>query len=452
MRTILATALLGAALLLASCAGPKRLPPAATDPATRPPVPPPVPQLLGVGIAEEQDELVLTADGPALLLDGRQRRLLARVAPGRSVTCWRGAGGVGWRTADASGQASTVIFQVDDPGHRVRHADAGYRGEFLVIPAPAGPGLTLVNHVALEDYLRGVVPWEIGRHGCDALAAVEAQAVAARTYTVSHLGARRARGFDVFASVMDQVYRGADGEDALCNEAVARTAGLVLRHGGEEITAYYSANCGGVSSNVEEVWAHAARPYLTSRKDGPRDGRGWCQEYKHFRWEETWTRVHLEELLAAKLPEYLAYVERGSRAAWAGAAFTRGDGHGNRARPGGLRDLVIRERTTSGRVARLDVVTEAGTYHVRGDRVRWILPPPGGHPAILRSALFDLDLTRRDGRIVTVRARGRGYGHGIGMCQTGALGMARRGRDVTAILEHYYPGASLVRLGGSPAP
>ena len=443
---------LAALVLLGACAGPKRMPPVGDQGDAPLPTGPEVPVLLGVGLVEGSVVLELRASGPALLLEGRQRRLLARVATGVTVTCRRRGDELVWEVADASGQAGSVILQPDDPDDRVLHDTSSYRGEFLVITTPDGTGLTLVNNVQLEGYLRGVVPYEIGRHGQDELAAVEAQAVAARTYTVSHLGARRSHGFDVFASVMDQVYRGSAQEDSLCNEAVERTAGLVLRHDGREITAYYSACCGGETSNIQEVWSRGAEPYLVSHRDGPRDGLPYCGNYKHFRWTETWTRARLERVMTITLPAYLEHMAREDRAAWAGDLFTRGDGHGDSSVPGGLRDLEIRRRTTSGRVALLDVTTEAGTYHLRGDRVRWVFPPPGGHPAILRSAFFDLEVERRDGVILSVRATGRGYGHGIGMCQTGALEMARRGIDMTRILEHYYPGTVLARFAGPAAP
>jgi stage II sporulation protein D len=85
----------------------------------------------------------------------------------------------------------------------------------------------------------------------------------------------------------------------------------------------------------------------------------------------------------------------------------------------------------------------AGTYHVRGDRVRWVLTPASGNPNILRSALFELEVVRDDERLREVSVRGRGFGHGIGLCQTGALGMAAGGQSWRDILAHYYPGATL---------
>lgn len=430
-------------LLLAGCAGPKRLPPIAVEPGAPPPARPAAPLLLGVGLVEAEPALELAADGPCLLLEAGSGEPLARVESGR-LSCRRRSDAVDWQVGADGGTAAGVILQPLDPDHRVHWGDEAFRGEFLVRPTPGRGGLTLVNQVELEDYLRGVVPWEIGRHGRDRLAALEAQAVAARTYTVSHLGARADRGFDLFASVMDQVYRGCAGEDDLCNEAVARTAGLVLLWQDREIDAYYSACCGGTSSQVEEVWPREGRPYLVSRADAADGGPDHCAGSRYYRWSEEWTAGQLEAILQRTLPAYLDYVDQSPlRREWAGPVFTPAARDGDPRRPGRLLDLAIGGRTTGGRVADLAVTTAAGTYHVRGDRTRWVLEPAGGQPEILRSARFDLEL-RRDGReLRRVVARGRGFGHGIGLCQEGALEMARRGSDFREILAHYYPGTRL---------
>jgi stage II sporulation protein D len=347
-----------------------------------------------------------------------------------------------WQAGDQTGQAGSLFLQPLDPGEVLRWEGAPYYGEFLLIPA--GEGVTVVNVVEMEAYLCGVVPWEIGRHERPALAALEAQAVAARTYTLAHLGEREALGFDVWADVQDQVYRGADGLDDLCNEAVGRTAGLVLEYSGQEIEAYYCSTCGGWTSDVAEVWPRPARPYLRSHPDAVGDGQPFCAGARHYSWETTWDSQDLQRLLAQSLPEYLDYLGVASRAAWAGEAFTPRTEGADPRRPGRLWSLVISQRTSSGRIGRLDVATDAGVYHVRGDRIRWVLRPADGEPAILRSALFQLETkVNQQGRLERITARGRGFGHGVGLCQTGALAMARQGYSCREILAHYYPGARM---------
>jgi len=400
------------------------------------------PVLVRVGLAEEQLEVGLRATGPCYVLADRERRRVGRSDGHTPITARRTATGVSWSVGGDQGRAATIVVQPIDPASCVIWEDQQYRGELFLFPTVDGAGLTVANLVELEAYLCGVVPWEIGRPQRDALAALEAQAIAARTYTISHLGARQQRGFDVWASVMDQVYRGSADEHALCNEAIANTSGLVLRHGGDEIEAYYCSTCGGTTSTVEEVWPRAARPYLRSRTDA-RNGTRFCAGSKYYDWRVSWSRQQLEQILARTLPEYLDYMSNDARAAWAGTLFTPARGAVDRRRPGSLRDLTIVQRTTSGRIGRLDITTDAGTYHVRGDRVRWVLPPADANPVILRSALFDVELDLADGRPARVTASGHGFGHGVGMCQVGALAMARQGYSSVQILEHYYAGAVL---------
>jgi len=435
--------------VLSGCAGPKRLPPVVIEPEGPSGPGRQMPDLLGVGLLENELGLEIYAESAALLVDGKSGRTLLRLdQTGQRVACERSADEVVWRSGGNSGRAKALILRPVDVDTRVSQGDFEYRGEFLVICAPIGAGLTLVNNVDLESYLKGVVPWEIGRHPEERLAALQAQAVAARTYTVSHWGARRSRGFDVFASVMDQVYKGSADEDPVCNQAVDSTTGLVLKDGGQEIEAYYSACCGGTASNIHEVWARAPRSYLKQTADGPdRHGQSYCADSRYFHWRESWTSGQLTEILQETLPAFLDWIaESPARTKWSGPVFSPRDGTSDSRRPGKLWNLEILSRTTSGRVADLAVSTDAGVYHVRGDRTRWVLRPAGGNPFILRSAMFDLELERDGTQLQRVAVRGRGFGHGIGLCQTGALVRADQGQTYDEILAHYYPGAVLTRL------
>jgi len=406
------------------------------------------PTLLGVGLAEGQSQLVLKTDGPALVLDSQSGKRLQRFgADGGQLKCSRQGDRVVWIVNGFRSEHGGVILQPLDPAQRLSHDDKDYRGDFLVIPSPKTGGLTLVNQVGLEAYLCGVVPWEIGRHGKEKKAALAAQAVAARTYTISHLGSRRELGFDVYASVMDQVYKGSRHEDPLCNEAIEETAGLVLVNDEHLVDAYYSACCGGHSSRVEKVWPRKAETYLVDHPDSPGEGqKAFCAESKYFNWVESWSAGRLEEILQETLPAYLSYMTKGQRPAWARPSFTSRKAGVDPMRPGKLLDLEITDYTPSGRVAQLLVSTEAGMYHIRGDRVRWVLAPASGKPVILRSAGFELEKVRRGGQLTEISIRGRGFGHGIGLCQTGALEMAAQGYTAAEILIHYYPGSVLRRL------
>jgi stage II sporulation protein D len=295
-----------------------------------------------------------------------------------------------------------------------------YRGELEI--SSRNDSLFIVNVIPLEDYLRGVLPGEIGRQTQENAAA--AQAVAARTYTVKKLGQYGNLPFDLFASVQDQVYEGLDGENALASAAVHSTQGLVLSGDEGLVDAYYSSTCGGMRSDISVVWPH--REAMDELRGGP-DGEGghaWCRESPHFEWKEFWSGERLTELVRRHLPQ-----EEGQR---------------DERVEGPLTDIVVRTDEDCGRIREIEYCWKGGSAKVRGDRNRWILRRPDG--AILRSVFLDLQVEKQDGIVTRVVAQGRGNGHGVGMCQMGAIARARAGQGFRKILEAYYPGAEIRNL------
>lgn len=285
--------------------------------------------------------------------------------------------------------------------------------------------LTLVNHVPVETYLRGVVPWEIGRPSEDALEAVKAQAIAARTYTYSHLGHWEGLGFDLYADTRDQVYRGLTGTAEITDRAVRETTHRVAVHRGELIRAYYSSTNGGFGATLTDVWQKEGAEYLRGARDADARGRSYCADSPHFRWTETWSARELGEVIRANLPAEL------------GRQLSPWD-------IGTVENVEVVARDASGRVQRLRITTDLDTYEVWGDRIRWVLRPVRGRFDMLRSTMFSLEPVRRDGKLVGWIARGGGFGHGVGLCQTGALGRARAGQDAATILRAYYQGIDVV--------
>ena len=135
-----------------------------------------------------------------------------------------------------------------------------YRGLLEVRPGAAAT-LTVVNVVHLEDYLRGVVPNELSPEAFPQIEALKAQAVAARTYALSHLGDYSAKGYDVCATPSCQVYRGPSSEHPLTDRAVAETTGIVATWRGRAIHAYYTSTCGGHTEEGGAIFDDDA-PYL----------------------------------------------------------------------------------------------------------------------------------------------------------------------------------------------
>ena len=135
-----------------------------------------------------------------------------------------------------------------------------YRGRFVI--RPAGSDVLLINEIAMEQYLRGVVPVEMGPYVFPELEALKAQAVAARTYTVAHLGDHDDEGWDICDTPACQAYHGAGAEHRLTDRAVAETAGLIATFQGDPIDAMYTSTCGGHTEDAAELFDGRGAPYL----------------------------------------------------------------------------------------------------------------------------------------------------------------------------------------------
>jgi stage II sporulation protein D len=148
----------------------------------------------------------------------------------------------------------------------VRIGNKDYRGEIHLVLNPRGR-INVVNALPLEDYLRGVVPLELSPVAYPEIEALKAQAVAARSYALAHLGQHRDEGFDLVDDTRAQVYGGLSAERELTNRAIDATRGMAAVFPNEDgklvpIEALYSANCGGRTENNDEVFGGKPLPYL----------------------------------------------------------------------------------------------------------------------------------------------------------------------------------------------
>jgi len=350
--------------------------------------------------------------------------VLAESSRGGTVSLQRLSSGLQVRM-DATGQSarSEGDLVIDAGTSPLSVGGVWYSGRVLA-RASEGSGIDLINLVPLETYLEGVVPHEIGSPGPDAYAAIEAQTIAARTYALSRMDLNRARPYDVEAGVMDQVYRGNERRNRLASSAVQETRGLVLKYQGSLCDAYYSATCGGHTSDIRRMWPDRPdAPFLHGSLDrGSGDTESFCAQARNFRWCYSFSGRALGNTLRQTLPPLVGVPA---------------------ASIGGLMDLRIAKRSPSGRVERLEIVTSTGTYTVQGDKIRRALMLDVTKGRILPSAMFDLDKRMAGDTLASVNIVGGGNGHGIGMCQNGAIGMARRGYAYDMILQHYYPGSEL---------
>lgn len=134
-----------------------------------------------------------------------------------------------------------------------------YRGYFIVYNRNGA--LTIINHVDIEDYIKGVVPSEMPSSWNHE--AHKAQAIAARSYALANLGKRANAGYDLKDTPEDQAYGGATVESLQTNNAVDETKGIVLIYDLKIIPAFYSASAGGQTCSASDVWMKNL-PYLKS--------------------------------------------------------------------------------------------------------------------------------------------------------------------------------------------
>ncbi len=299
-----------------------------------------------------------------------------------------------------------------------------YRGKLKLTINPGGGTFDAVNVVPLEPYLAGVIGAEMP--GYWELAALKAQAIAARTYCLyikRHFGTRR--NWDVRKTQAHQVYLGVNAESAQIWNAINRTHGRILvceqTNGAEDIfPAYYSSVCGGYTENSRYVFGQTDTNWA-----GPGPLAGvicpYCKDVaKHnlFFWPAAqFEKTIVTEKLLKRYPKLkkLGKIER----------------------------IIAAKQSDYGEFSRLTLLkllgSTGGSDFLRAEDFRLAIDPTGW---ILKSAVCKI--IDKPGKWVF--EAGRGYGHGVGMCQCGAEGMARKGKTAKQILAHYYPGSKIVRV------
>ncbi len=151
-----------------------------------------------------------------------------------------------------------------------RSANNLYPGDFtFTVQGSAGAySLYVIACIYMEDYLYGVVPYEMGNSS--GLEALKAQAVAARTYTMRAMSAASSSLYDVVDTTADQVYSGTPSGGENCKAAVDLTRGIVLKNGNAFTATYYTASNGGQTESIKNAWGSSGYAYLTV-KDDPYD-------------------------------------------------------------------------------------------------------------------------------------------------------------------------------------
>ena len=300
----------------------------------------------------------------------------------------------------------------------------GYRGG-LTLRANNGT-MMVINSVPLEEYLYGVVPQEVVPSW--PAAALEAQAVAARTYALHTMEQNKGKLYDVSNSTDHQVYSGVSGEYQATTNAVIKTKGVVMLYNQRPINALFHSDGGGYTEDSVNVWGNDI-PYLKGVKD-----------YSTGTSTSNWTVTTSRQALESKLN-----------------AASKGVGKlkSIQLTPLGKPGQQTSDRGVSGRIKSATFIGTSGKTTVDGDSLRSILG--------LKSTLFDFYVNHNPatgtgkayhnftGNNDTVYIKGHGWGHGLGMSQWGAAEMAKRATPGDAnyyqtILRHYYSGITLKKM------
>jgi stage II sporulation protein D len=257
-----------------------------------------------------------------------------KLKPGTTYVAKRGGGGITVTTAAGKRVArlgSIVSFKSADPmrlmGPALNYVNNGlYRGDIEV--RVDGGGVTAINEIDMDSYLRGVVAGEMPSTW--PMEALKVQAVAARTYA---LATRKTDGaFDQYPDTRSQVYRGVTGESVRSDAAVSDTTGRILTYGGQPAVTYYFSTSGGHTENVEYSFVGSlSKPWLVGVPD-PHDTQS-----PYHRWQVSFSAAALDRALGA---------------------------------PGAFKRLKVLQRGVSPRVVRARVVGSAGSRTVTGPQVR----------------------------------------------------------------------------------
>ena len=394
-------------------------------------------------LVAEGSELILRSDGEQPLLvrglaskERRLQRLQVRLLNGHLTLA----------DGSAARDASLRISTTDPRGLWL--GSRRYRGDLLLLVRSGR--ILAINQLGIETYLPSVVGSEMPAKW--PLAALQAQAVAARTYALRQRG--RKPDFDVKATVSSQVYKGMESETPSTREAVATTRSLVLVHGGRLINAVFHSSSGGSTEPSGEVW-QSQLPYLVSVRDHD-------QHSPVHRWNQRFEAKDLRRRF-----EETGGVERLS------VLTTSSTGRVRSARiQGPLGSLVLSGRQLRQRLGLKSTMVsfsllkgDAGTADESVDPVDQDSQPPSQliglwrdsasgisergplSPPSLSAPLSPSTSPGRSsgtrGDAIVLEASGQGYGHGVGMSQWGAHGLASQGADFREILRHYYRGATI---------
>ena len=336
-----------------------------------------------------------------------------------------------------------------------------------------GQNLRVLSILNVDDYIRGVLPQEMSPSW--PLEALKAQALCARTYAISKLGAHGSSGFDLCPTTHCQMYVGVGTTNDRINQAVDETAGEYITYNGVLCETYYGSSNGGASENIENVWTQPY-PYLRGKID-PYEA-DLASRIPNYNWTVTYTPADLTTRMRNRgiscgtitsltvtqftpTGNVLAVTMKDANGkSWTfrkdevriifgtrSLRFTIGGG----TQPGAVPVTDDGSVYANGG----EMLTGDGLYVIDASGNVVALPPGGAYVVDGSGAVSSVGSggtstpavpseSSADGKINGVfTIRGTGWGHNVGMSQWGAYAMAERGLTYRDIINFYYTGVEI---------
>ena len=333
-------------------------------------------------------------------------------------------------------------YQGADPNY-IKIGSYNYKGDMQI--RLNGSSIELINHVHLETYLYGVVPYEVSNSW--PIEVQKAQAVAARTYAMGNRKPNSA--YDLVDTTLDQMYRGYKASYKNSIKAVDDTFGKVLKYGSGYAGTFYSATNGGMIESAKNLWG--TNLDYSQVKEDPYDLRNESNPYRS--WTVTYKKKPVDSGLLSRLKFQDALKNKGLKESDIEnleiKEFSFDYNSSTRADKGKIvLSMNKKQDSPEGETPPEEVEPPEEiliTINLSKGNIRSILD--------LRSLLFKVE-DKEDSFVF----KGSGWGHGIGMSQYGAQQMAKEGKSYKEILSFYYPGTKLTDLGipsdrgGDPRP
>ncbi|MBO8207251.1 SpoIID/LytB domain-containing protein [Prochlorococcus marinus XMU1406] len=290
---------------------------------------------------------------------------------------------------------------------------------------------TLVQKIEFDDYLAGVLPYEIGPNS--PLEALKAQAVIARTWGIFNSDRFNMDKYHLCISTQCQVYKPSKTKNKKVQEAIEATSNLILTYRNQPINAFYHGSNGGISATAGESWQIQDYSYFNPIIDGSKSlnkifklpiisesdlnnfldfdkEQFYGSNHSLFRWNKKISSLEIKEKL---IKNKLININEN------------------------VLDLNSIERGSSGRVTKLEIKTNKVNQSIVlvKDDIRRVFN-------FIPSNLFTINKLNDDLWLL----RGGGFGHGVGLSQSGAIEMAKLGFSYEQILNHYYRDAKLKKI------